>query len=171
MQLRPICGTILLVGGILGLSTPAHAESITIPFRVTVPPRCVFALPRPGILVVGAQSNQLEASADRGELGSVEIFCNTAATVTVSDPINTGNTGGTNFNGAFYGAYIQAGAKLATSPNAKANNWPSAFTQNSIPIAAGFRKSKIKVGMIRETKDAALQAGTYSFKVTLTSTP
>jgi hypothetical protein len=171
MLLCTLCKISILVTGVFGIAALANAGPITVPFSGTVPPKCVFGVPTAGTLVVGARPNQLEASGDRGSLGVVNISCNTAATVTVGDPVNNGSTGGTNFNSPFYGAYIQVGSKLANSPQAKINAWPRSISLPSLPIAAGAVNTSIKVGMARRTTASAIQAGNYMFKVTLTSTP
>jgi hypothetical protein len=171
MRLLTLCGTLILLAEVFGVFTSAQAGSITAPFSGTVAPKCVFGVPNAGILVIGAQPNQLEASAGFGSVGSVVISCNTAAAVTVSDPVNSGSSGGTNFNSPYYGAYIQSGVKIANSPIARANNWPMASAQTSIPIMAGAMNFPISVGMVRRTSDAAIQSGGYIFKVTITSTP
>jgi hypothetical protein len=166
-----LCGTLFLIAEAFGIFIPAQAGPLTVPFSGTVASKCVFGVPRLGILAVGAHPNQLEASAGFGSVGSVEISCNTAATVTVSDPVDSGSTGGTNFNSPYYGSYIQSGVKIANSPIARVNHWPIASAQTSIPITAGAMNVPINVGMVRRTNDLAIQSGSYTYKVTITSTP
>lgn len=171
MLLYNLYRVLIFITGAFGIVIPVQAGSITAPFSGTVAPKCVFGTPRAGTLIVGAQPNQLEASMGFGSVGSVEISCNTDATVTVGDPVDSGSLGGTNFNSSYYGAYIQSGGKIANSPIARANNWPMASAQTSIPITAGSINLPISVGMVRRTTAAVIQAGGYIFKVTITSTP
>jgi hypothetical protein len=170
MLLRTLCGATLLISGVIGIATQANAGPITVPFSGTVTPKCVFGVPSDGILAA-VQPNQLEASAVAGSIAIVTISCNTAATLTVGDPINTSGKGGIHYDSPYYGAYIQSGFNLANSPTAKVISWPTPSAQTFLPVAAGAVNSSIKVGMIHRTKFGAFQAGNYKFKVTLTSTP
>jgi hypothetical protein len=171
MRFLTLCGASIFMAEAFWIIVPAQAGPVTVPFSGTVASKCVFGVPSAGILAIGAQPNQIEASAGFGSVGSVEISCNTAATVIVSDPVDSGSSGGTSFNSPYYGAYIQSGVKIANSPTARANHWPMASAQTFIPITAGAINVPISVGMVRRTADSAIQSGGYIFKVTITSIP
>jgi hypothetical protein len=170
MSRKILVASVLVIASAIGFCPQAKAGTADIPFSGTIAPTCTFSNVSAGTLAVGSPSNHLEGSTTAGTQGSVNLFCNTTATVKVGDPVDNGSTGPSTFSGPFYGSLITAGTNTAGSPQAVTNKWNgvSASTLTISPVTT----TNIKVSVVRdEGTGKTIQAGLYKFKTTLTSTP
>jgi hypothetical protein len=162
--------SVLVMASTLGFCAQAKAETIDVPFSGTIAPKCTFSNVSAGTLAPGSSPNYLEGSKSFGTQGSVDLFCNTAATVKVGEPADNGSTGPSTFTGSYYGSIITVGAKNAGSPQAISEGWQG-VTATSLSISP-VTTTNIKVSVIRDAGTGkTIQAGNYKFKTTLTSTP
>jgi hypothetical protein len=169
MSRHILAATLLVLASAIGFCSQVKAETVDVPFSGTIAPKCTFSNVVAGTLAQGSSGNLLEGSASFGTQGSVNIFCNTSATVSVGEPADNGSTGPSTFNPAGYGGSIIAvGANIAGSPNAIAKSWQS-VSATSLSVSP-ITTTNIKVSVLRDAT-VTLQAGTYSVKATLTSTP
>jgi hypothetical protein len=168
MSRKILVASVLIIASAIGFCAQAKAETVDVPFSGTIAPKCTFSNVTAGTLAQGSQTYYLEGSTTAGTQGSVDLFCNTAATVKVSEPADNGSTGPSTFNGPFYGSLISTSANTAGSPQAITNKWKgvTAATLSISPVT----KTTIKVSVVRDSV-TTLQAGVYKFKTTLTSTP
>jgi hypothetical protein len=168
MSRKILAASVLVIASAISFCAQAKAETVDVPFSGTIAPKCTFSNVVAGTLAPGSSGNLLEGSTSFGTQGSVNIFCNTAATVSVSEPVDNGSTGPSTFANGYDGAIIAAGKSTAGSPRAITNAWQGvSATSLLIPT---ITTTNIKVSMLKDA-GSTLQAGDYSFKVTLTSTP
>lgn len=170
MSRRAIIRAAVVLVGAFGFAGMAKAGTVDVPFSGNIPATCTFGTATPGALALGSSPNLLEASSTAGTSGQVTVSCNTTATLTVGEPTRTGGTGATNLDsGNYYGAIISDGTSTAGSAHAVSVGWQG-VSAGSLNIAPG--NATINVSMVRDAgAGVVIGAGTYNYKVTITSTP
>jgi hypothetical protein len=169
MSCKIFVASILAIASAISFCTQAKAETTDVSFDGNIVPKCTFSNVIAGTLATGSSKSLIEGSKSYGTQGSVDLLCNTNATVTIGEPSNKGGTGPSTFTGAYYGSLITIGTNTAGSKQAVVKAWQG-VTKSSLSISTSTL-TNIKVSMVRDTGSAEVQAGTYSFTTTLTSTP
>jgi hypothetical protein len=170
MSRKILVASVLVIASAIGFCAPVKAETADVPFNGTIAPKCTFTNVTAGTLAIGTLNSYLEGSSQHGTQGSATLSCNTSATLTVGEPVDLGGTGPTKFTGPFMGSLITTGTTTAGSPKAIANKWQG-VTNSSLSISP-ITNTNIKVSVVQDAgTGVTIQAGTYKFKTTLTSTP
>jgi hypothetical protein len=147
------------------LPKSASAQSVNVPFNGTVPGACTFNTPTPGVLAVNDTfepkmllgGTSLGGTIAKGRAGFVQAVCNTAANVTINEPVQTS---GFRFN-------IRRNFASATLTGANGDVITTTGT-STLPIRAGITNFQVRM----ETEsDTVIPPGEYQFYVTLTITP
>lgn len=154
MLRRSLFVSALLLAGTFGFASSAKAESSTVPFQANVPATCTLDNPQQGTLALRDDGQLLSSSPSIGGItGSIDIECNSDATLSVSLPVedtNNPTTGTTLFSVA------------------DANNG-SADSDGSTTQLFANSKETVRVDMLAQ--NASFKAGTYNYTVTVTATP
>jgi hypothetical protein len=169
MSRKILITSLLAIASAIGFCAQAKAETVDVPFSGTIAPKCVFSNVVSGTLAQGSYPGLIEGSGANGAKGSVDVLCNIASTVSVSEPVNDGSTGLSVFDGSYEGSVIELGSNRAGSPKAILNGIGGGVTATSVSVNSGTT-ARIKVNVIKQST-LPLLAGDYKFKVTLTSTP
>lgn len=158
-MLHRLLAATLVMGGAVALFThSAQAQSVDIPFTVSVGAICSFQQPTPGVLGLVNGGNSLLASSTTGTLGDVLVQCTAPAAIAVSAPVQTSGPSFTPTSCT--SAILTEGAILAS-------NSSCAGTSSSAQID-GTRT--LNVGM-RIDSGSPIPAGDYAYNVTLTVVP
>jgi hypothetical protein len=157
MLYRTLFASMLVFASTIMFSAQANAETSDVNFDGTIAPKCTFSNIIPGTLSAGSPQFMSGNNAQ----GSVTIFCNTPATVSVADPVDNGTTGSTSFNWLPALIYNPVTNNVAGSPS---------YGGGTLNIASGSLTGLV-VNMGLQTTDPAFKAGDYKFNVKVTSTP
>jgi hypothetical protein len=88
-MLRRLFASVIVLGSAVVLSAPsANAQSVNVPFTVSVGAVCSFNPPTTGTLVLSG-ANVLVANSSTGTRGSVGFNCSAPANIIVGAPIQT----------------------------------------------------------------------------------
>lgn len=141
-------------------SPNVFAQSVDVLFSGTVPGACTFNTPTPGVVTPNNTFNPtalLGGTSGKGRSGFVQVNCNTAASITISEPIQT----------AGFRFSPKSNYSNATLSGANGDFIETTGT-STLPIKAGI--TNFQVRMFSEST-TVLPPGNYEFKVTLTITP
>jgi hypothetical protein len=170
----------LIVLGAMSVASKASAQSVTtdVNFKGSIPKVCTFGQPQDGQLVTVSSPDKtpiaLEASLFPGgwgegsTVGQVSLKCNTSATVTVADPVQTAGPRDQTFQSLSSNVTADNGKTYAYSKSPWVGQ-PGSISI-SVPAAKGTSTPNLQVGMIALNNDG-IAAGDYSFKVTVTASP
>jgi hypothetical protein len=159
-----LTSALALVGGAV-VVPKALAQSVNVPFNGTVPGACTFNTPTPGVLAVNDTfkptmllgGTSLGGTIAKGSSGFVQVVCNTAANVTINEPVQT--------SGFKFNIKRNFASAVLTGANGDVINTTGTST---LPIKAGITNFQVRM----ETEsDSVIPPGEYQFYVTLTITP
>src|SRR3712207_1398879 len=151
-----LASTLVLVGS-ASFAKSAFAQSVNVPFNGTVPGACTFNTPTPGVLAVNDTfkptmllgGTSIGGTVAKGRAGFVQVVCNTAANVTINEPVQTS---GFRFN-------IKRNFASATLTGANGDVITTTGT-TTLPIKAGITNFQVRM----ETEsDAVIPPGEYEF--------
>lgn len=147
------------------IAKSAVAQSVDVPFNGTVPGACTFNTPTPGVLAVNDTfkptmllgGTAVGGTIARGRAGFVQVVCNTAANVTINEPVQTR---GFRFN-------IKRNFASAVLTGANGDVITTNGT-STLPMKAGTTNFQVRM---ESESDSLIPPGEYEFYVTLTITP
>jgi hypothetical protein len=162
-----LISSILAISSAISFCAQAQAETQDVTFSGNIPFKCTFNNVKSGTLKVGYKPNFIEGSKSFGTMGSVDISCNAVATVSVSDPVDTGSA--STLTGPYSGSIIANGTSTAGSTTAISNSWQG-VSNSTLKINPGT--TTIQVSVIKDAGDGnSLKAGDYKIKTTVTAVP
>lgn len=154
MLRRSLFVSTLLLAGTFGFASSAKAQSAPVPFQANVPAECTLDNPQQGTLAVRDDGQLLSSASSIGGIaGSIDIECNSDATLSVSLPVedtNNPTTGTTLFS-------------VAGTNNGSADSNGGTFQLSA--------NSKETVRLDMQAQNASFKAGAYNYTVTVTATP
>lgn len=154
MLRRSLFVSALLFTGTFGFASNAKAQSATVPFQANVPAECTLDNPQQGTLALRNDGQLLSSASSIGGIaGSIDIECNSDATLGVSAPVedtNNPTTGTTLFSAA------------------DGNNGGADSDGGTFQLSANSKET-VRVEMV--SQNPSFKAGAYNYTVTVTATP
>lgn len=157
---RLLVASALTLGGFFTLASPTLAQStdsVDIEFSGVVPPQCLFEEPTDGVLAFDFQTDPSKLSSElaSGTPGQVTVVCNSAATLTVSAPVQTA------------GPQVINGTTTASVSSTLGQATPNSSL--FLPNSSTPLQFNVNMGVTR-ANNALLPPGDYTYMVTLTVT-